>query len=84
MRIESAEQFAGTLGRAPRVRGYGESVEALVAEDEDGVAVHRPVDLGAERGARGLAEIDALHFGGKQRVQRGELQCHDGSSSVIY
>jgi len=32
MKIESAEQFAGTLGRAPRARGYGESVEALVAE----------------------------------------------------
>ena len=32
MRIEPAEQFAGTPGRAPRLHGYGESVEALVAE----------------------------------------------------
>ena len=32
MRIEAAEQFAGTAGRAPRARGYGESVEALVEE----------------------------------------------------
>ena len=32
MRIEPAEQFAGTTGRAPRARGYGESVEALVEE----------------------------------------------------
>jgi len=32
MRIEPAEQFAGTAGRAPRARGYGESVEALVEE----------------------------------------------------
>ncbi|SBV34684.1 RNA polymerase, sigma 28 subunit [uncultured Sphingopyxis sp.] len=31
MRIEPAEQFAAS-GRAPGVRGYGESVEALVAE----------------------------------------------------
>ena len=28
MRIEAAEQFAGTAGRAPRAHGYGESVEA--------------------------------------------------------
>ena len=32
MRIEPAEQFAGATGRAPRARGYGESVEALVEE----------------------------------------------------
>jgi flagellar biosynthesis protein FlhA len=32
MRIEPAEQFSGTAGRAPRARGYGESVEALVEE----------------------------------------------------
>ena len=32
MRIEAAEQFAGTAGRAPRAHGYGESVEALVEE----------------------------------------------------
>ncbi len=32
MRIEPAEQFTGTADRAPRPRGYGESVEALVQE----------------------------------------------------
>ncbi len=32
MRIEPAEQFAGTAGRAPRPHGYGESVEALIDE----------------------------------------------------
>ncbi len=32
MRIEPAEQFAATTGRAPRAHGYGESVEALVDE----------------------------------------------------
>jgi RNA polymerase sigma factor for flagellar operon FliA len=32
MRIEPAEQFAGAAGRAPRPHGYGESVEALIAE----------------------------------------------------
>lgn len=32
MRIEPAEQFAGTAGRALRPHGYGESVDALVHE----------------------------------------------------
>ena len=32
MRIEPAEQFAAPTARAPRARGYGESVEALVDE----------------------------------------------------
>ena len=32
MRIEPAEQFAAPTARAPRARGYGESVEALVEE----------------------------------------------------
>ncbi|NYF32815.1 sigma-70 family RNA polymerase sigma factor [Sphingopyxis sp. JAI108] len=32
MRIEPAEQFAASGGRAPRARGYGESAEALVEE----------------------------------------------------
>lgn len=32
MRIEPAEQFAGTVGRVPRPQGYGESVEALIDE----------------------------------------------------
>ncbi len=32
MRIEPAEQFAASMARAPRARGYGESVEALVEE----------------------------------------------------
>lgn len=32
MRIEPAEQFAGAAARAPRPRGYGDSVETLIEE----------------------------------------------------
>ncbi len=61
---------AGLLQRAERL-AEGHLlvvVQLLVAEDEDGIAVHRPVDLGAEGRVRRLAQVDALDFGSEQRV----------------
>ena len=59
-------------------------VEPLAAEHQHGVAIHRPVDLVAKRGAGCLSQVDAVHFGGEQRMERGEPQGHVYPPAVIY